>query len=119
MNPLLLFLLIFALFFLFAVGAYFFGSMLTEEPLELKAAIMSALLLALLASFFVIFPQIVHYWHAYRRPIGFSAPGVAMCAVLLLLVKRYDCDVWPSILMTGAALLPPGLILYSLRDVLV
>lgn len=118
MNPLLLFLLIFALFFLFAVCAYFFGSMLTKEPLELKAAIMSALLLALLASFFAIFPQIVRV-HAYYHPIGLSAPGVAMCAILFLLVKRYDCDVWPSILMTGAALLPPGLILYSLRDALI
>ncbi len=118
MNPLLLFLLIYALFFLFAVCAYFFGSMLTEEPLELKAAIMSALLLALLATIpgilLLTCPELPHHWLRTR-----AYPFLAAFAIIGFLVKKYDCDVWPSILMTGAALLPPGLILYSLRDVLI
>ena len=116
-NTLLLFLLAYALFFLFAVCAYFFGSMLSEQPLELKEAICIALLLALLASVFVIFPQALSF-HAHRSNLGLSAYGVAMCAILFLMVKRYDCDVFPSILMTVAGILPPSMILYSLRGVL-
>ena len=118
MNTLLLFLLIFALFFLFAVGAYFFGSMLTEEPLQLGEAIMAALLLAFLAAIpsilLLTFPEQPYHWMRTR-----AYPFLATFVMIGFLVKRYDCDVWPSILMTSAALLPPSLILYSLRDVLV
>ncbi len=118
MNPLLLFLLIFALFFLFAVCAYFFGSMLTEEPLLLSEAIVAALLPAFLAAIPSILlltcPELPYHWLRTR-----AYPSLAAFAIIGFLVKKYDCDVWPGILMTGAALLPPGLILYSLRGVLI
>jgi len=118
MNPFLLFLLAYGLFFLFAVCAYFFGSMLTKEPLAQKEAIVAALLLAFLAAIpgilLLTCPGMSHHWLGTR-----AYPFLAACAIIGFLVKKYDCDVWPSILMTGAALLPPGLILYSLRDVLV
>lgn len=113
MNPLLLFLAIFAIYFLFAVGAYFFGSMLTKEPLQLSEAIPAALLTAFLAAVpatvLLLYPDFPYYWLRTR-----AYPALALFAILGLLVKKYDCDVWPSILMTGAALLPPSLILYSL-----
>ena len=119
MNLILLFLLIFALYFLFAVCAYFFGSMLTEQPLQLSEAVFASLLLAFLAaipSLLLLTQGISHHRQGIVGARGF--PALAMYLMVLFLVKKYECDVWPSILQTIAAVLPAALILYSLRDVL-
>jgi hypothetical protein len=86
-NTLLLFLAIFAIYFLFAVGACFFGSMLTKEPLQLSEAIPAALLTAFLAAVpttvLLRYPDFPYYWLRTR-----AYPALALFAILGLLVKK-------------------------------
>lgn len=94
-------LLAFIIFFASGFCVFYFGSKLTDHPLETKEAVMSALALGIVA----IATSFLSFY------------GIVLTIFLLasLLTKVYDCGILSSIFMSFLAYLLPGLIGILLR----
>lgn len=90
---------------------FFFGSLRTERPLSWKEALAAAALLAFLVMLFSIFHSSSIYLRSHYYRIQFARIILPAYAVLSLLIKKYDCDVVPSLLMVLGGLFLPLLIL--------
>ena len=90
---------------------FFFGSLRTERPLSWKEALAAAALLAFLVMLFSIFHYSSIYLRSHYYRIQFAGIILPAYAVLSLLIKKYDCDVVPSLLMVLGGLFLPLLIL--------
>ena len=90
---------------------FFFGSQRTERPLSWKEALAAAALLAFLVMLFSIFHYSSIYLRSHSYRIQFAGIILPAYAVLSLLIKKYDCDVVPSLLMVLGGLFLPSLIL--------
>ena len=90
---------------------FFFGSQRTERPLSWKEALAAAALLAFLVMLFSIFHSSSIYLRSHYYRIHFAGIILPAYAVLSLLIRKYDCDVVPSLLMVLGGLFLPLLIL--------
>ena len=90
---------------------FFFGSLRTERPLSWKEALAAAALLAFLVMLFSIFHSSSIYLRSDYYRIQFAGIILPAYAVLSLLIRKYDCDVVPSLLMVLGGLFLPLLIL--------
>ena len=90
---------------------FFFGSLRTERPLSWKEALAAAALLAFLVTLFSVFHSSSIYLRSHYYRIQFAGIILPAYAVLSLLIKKYDCDVVPSLLMVLGGLFLPLLIL--------
>ena len=90
---------------------FFFGSLRTERPLSWKEALAAAALLAFLVMLFSIFHSSSINLRSHYYRIQFAGIILPAYAVLSLLIKKYDCDVVPSLLMVLGGLFLPLLIL--------
>lgn len=82
---------LFGVFAGFGFPVFYFGSKPTERELDRREALMSALVLGLIASL---------TWF-----LGMSGLGLTFFFVVSALVKIYDCGLANSLLMTAAAML--------------
>ena len=76
-----------------------------------KEALAAAALLAFLVMLFSIFHSSSIYLRSHYYRIQFAGIILPAYAVLSLLIKKYDCDVVPSLLMVLGGLFLPLLIL--------
>ena len=90
---------------------FFFGSQRTARPLSWKEALAAAALLAFLVMLFSIFHSSSIYLRSHYYRIQFAGIILPAYAVLSLLIRKYDCDVVPSLLMVLGGLFLPLLIL--------
>ena len=111
MNPFpLLFLLgISLLYGAISFVIFFFGSQWTEQPLTRQEALTTALLLAFCTGIFTAF---FYYSEGlFHIRILYGGIGITATVIMSQLIKKYDCDVVPSLLMVLGGLFLPSLIL--------
>lgn len=94
--------LTFLLYSAFGFGIFFFGSKLSERPLEVKEAVMAALgfsIVSILTSF-----------------LGGTGVVLTLFFTVSLLVKVYDCGLVAGFLLTIGAMLTPAALLLLMHS---